>query len=246
MADSNRFNLKPGRVIAGKYEVTGFLGRGKEGEVYRVVERRTGLSRAAKLFYPERNIDDRALRFYARKLDNLRGCTLVIQYHHSETIRLAGEPVSVLMSELVEGEILADVLDRSRGRRLPMLESLMIVRAIAGGLAEIHDRGEYHGDMHEGNVLVRRRGVRFDAKLVDVQDFGKSTKFFRSEDVRHLIRVLYELVGGKARYSEQPPEIRQICLGLKGSLISKRFPTAQALCRHLDDFEWTTPMGLRR
>jgi serine/threonine protein kinase len=209
MPEKTRFNLHPGRVIAGKYEVVGFLGKGQEGEVYRVEERVTGLSRAAKIFYPERNPGDRALRFYARKLDQLRGCSLLIHYHHTETARISGQPISVLVSELVE----------------------------------IHDKGEYHGDLHEGNVLIRRRGIQFEAKLVDIQDFGRSSKYNRVADVCDLVRILYEMVGGKERYAEQPPEIRAICLGLKKSLISRKFPTAGALCRYLDEFEWTTPVG---
>jgi serine/threonine protein kinase len=243
MPEKTRFNLHPGRVIAGKYEVVGFLGKGQEGEVYRVEERVTGLSRAAKIFYPERNPGDRALRFYARKLDQLRGCSLLIHYHHTETARISGQPISVLVSELVEGDLLKGLIDRSPGRRLPTLAALLILRTLAEGLVEIHDKGEYHGDLHEGNVLIRRRGIQFEAKLVDIQDFGRSSKYNRVADVCDLVRILYEMVGGKERYAEQPPEIRAICLGLKKSLISRKFPTAGALCRYLDEFEWTTPVG---
>ena len=54
------FDLAPGRVLASKYVVEAALGGGWEGEVYRVVETRTGIRRAAKLFYPHRNLRDRA------------------------------------------------------------------------------------------------------------------------------------------------------------------------------------------
>ncbi|MEQ8195675.1 MAG: hypothetical protein RIB59_14415, partial [Rhodospirillales bacterium] len=50
-----KFDLEPGRKIAGIYEVEEFLGGGYEGEVYKVVESRTGISRTAKLFFPHRN-----------------------------------------------------------------------------------------------------------------------------------------------------------------------------------------------
>ena len=49
------FDLKPGRRIAGKYEVVSRLGSGYEGEVYQIVETTTGIECAAKLFFPERN-----------------------------------------------------------------------------------------------------------------------------------------------------------------------------------------------
>ena len=52
------FSLQPGRQIGGKYIVDVKLGSGWEGEVYKVVESRTGINRAAKLFYPKRNVRD--------------------------------------------------------------------------------------------------------------------------------------------------------------------------------------------
>ena len=56
------FDLRPGRVIGGKYVVDDKLGGGWEGEVYRVTESKTGVTRAAKLFYPHRNERDTARR----------------------------------------------------------------------------------------------------------------------------------------------------------------------------------------
>ena len=53
------FDLQPGRVIGGKYVVDGMLGAGWEGEVYRVVETRTKIHRAAKLFFPRRTCSTR-------------------------------------------------------------------------------------------------------------------------------------------------------------------------------------------
>ena len=50
----DRFDIKPGRVLARKYEVIKLLGRGWEGEVYLVREHRTQIERAIKLFYPAR------------------------------------------------------------------------------------------------------------------------------------------------------------------------------------------------
>ncbi len=76
------FDLHAGRVIGGKYVVDGRLGGGWEGEVYKVLERKTGAWRAAKLFFPQRNLGDRAVTFYAKKLERLRKCPIVIQYHH--------------------------------------------------------------------------------------------------------------------------------------------------------------------
>ena len=75
------FEFEAGRTLGGRYEVIDKLGSGWEGEVYRVREVRTGIQRAAKIFFPHRNERDRAARFYARKLHKLRDCHMVIHYH---------------------------------------------------------------------------------------------------------------------------------------------------------------------
>ncbi|MFV2067521.1 MAG: hypothetical protein ACC645_11120, partial [Pirellulales bacterium] len=51
----NAFDFRPGRVLAGKYEVVSRLGAGWEGEVYMLREMPTGIERAAKFFFPHRN-----------------------------------------------------------------------------------------------------------------------------------------------------------------------------------------------
>ena len=41
------FDFKPGRRIANKYEILKKIGSGWEGEVYKILELRTGIERAA-------------------------------------------------------------------------------------------------------------------------------------------------------------------------------------------------------
>ena len=121
------FDLPPGRVLAERYTVEGLLGAGWEGEVYRVTEQETGIQRAAKIFYPQRNVKGRAVRFYATKLNRLRKCDIVIQYHHSVPVQYRGISVTCLISELVEGEPLGALLAHQRGRRLRPFEALHLL-----------------------------------------------------------------------------------------------------------------------
>ena len=83
---SDSFHLSPGKIIARKYEVMSKLGSGWEGEVYKIKERNSGIERAAKLFYPHRNPNNKISKFYARKLHKLRHCDIIIQYHTEEQI----------------------------------------------------------------------------------------------------------------------------------------------------------------
>ena len=129
-----------------------------------MVEARTGIRRAAKLFFPHRNVGDRTARIYAQKIERLRKCPIVIQYHHSETIYHLGFRASCLISELVEGEILSAFVARQRGKRLPPFEALHLLYALSSGVEHIHAARDYHGDLHDDNVLVTRRGVFFEVK----------------------------------------------------------------------------------
>lgn len=233
------FELKPGRVIGGKYVVHAKLGGGWEGEVYKVVERKTGAHRAAKLFFPKRNIRDRAVTFYARKLERLRKCPIVIQYHHSETVRHRGVPITCLISEYVEGELLSRFIARQPGKRLHPYEALHLTYALARGLEQIHKVREYHGDLHDGNVLVGKAGIFYDVKLVDFFHWGSPTPAHIREDVIDLVRLLYDAVGGRKRYASQPPEIKAICRGLRRDLIGRDFPTARHLREYLEVFTWS-------
>jgi serine/threonine protein kinase len=235
------FDFPIGRVLAGKYRIERLLGRGWEGEAYQVTEVATGVQRAAKVFYPQRNPRDLALRAYARKLEKLSDCSALIRYHNTDTFRHAGSQISFVLSELVRGDILENFVKRRRGRRLPAFEALYLLRAVARGVAQIHQRGEYHGDLHDRNVLVRRRGVHFDIKLLDLFSDKAPTRARQRDDVLDLARLLYDMVGGPRRYASQPPEIKAICRGLRHSLILDRFRSSADLVVHLDGFEWEGP-----
>ena len=232
------FDLPRGRVLAGRYTVEGFLGAGWEGEVYRVTEQETGIQRAAKIFYPQRNVKGRAVRFYATKLNRLRKCDIVIQYHHSIPVQYRGISVTCLISELVEGEPLAALLAHQRGGRLRPFEALHLLYSLTTGLEQIHRLKEYHGDLHQDNVLVARRGIGFDVKLVDFYHLGASSRNRRGEDIVDVIRLFYDAVGGQRRYRSQPPYVKAICRGLRCDLIARRFPTMSHLLAHLESFDW--------
>jgi tRNA A-37 threonylcarbamoyl transferase component Bud32 len=199
---------------------------------------RTGIPRAVKVFYPQRNERDRAVRYYARKLDRLRDCPIVIQYHNSEAIRYRGMQVTCLVSEYVEGTLLSELVTLQPGRRFRPFEALHILHVLAQGLEQIHASNEYHGDVHDNNIIVKRRGIRFEVKLVDFYHWGAPTAAKIREDVIQLVRVLYDAVGGAKHYAKQPAEIKAICCGLRRDLISRRYPTARRLREHLERFEW--------
>jgi tRNA A-37 threonylcarbamoyl transferase component Bud32 len=234
-----RFDLPAGRSIAGRYEIVRPLGSGYEGEVYAVVERATGIRRAAKFYYPHRNPRGLAAIRYARKLDALRHCPILLQYHHQEVVAVRGERVTVVVSELVEGEKLSEFLARQPGGKLSTFEALHVLYALASGIAPIHARGEYHGDIHVDNIMIRRRGVGFEVKLIDFFDLGRPGRSKVQKDVLNLVEVFYAVVGGREHYAVQPAVVKGVIRGLKDTLILARFSTAGMIQRHLENLEWS-------
>ncbi len=232
------FKLSGGTLLAGKYEVVSRLGSGWEGEVYLVRECGTRIERTVKIFFPRRNLGNRALRFYARKLHKLRHCPIVIQYHTRDTFVFDGLPVSFLVSEFVEGELLSDFLKRQSGRRLNSFQAVHLLHALAAGIELIHNVGEYHGDLHTDNVIVLRYGLGFELKLLDMFSWGSPNAENIQHDVFDLIRIFYDALGGQRWYRRQPQEVKDICKGLKRSLIAREFRSAGQLCQHLEMMEW--------
>ena len=236
--DITTFSLDAGRQLAGKYEVRGLLGKGWEGEVYHVVELGTGIDRAAKIFFPQRNPRDRAVTFYAKKLDKLRHCPLLIQYHTRDSFQFRRQRVTFLVSEYFRGEPLPSLLARQRGKRLHHFEALHLLYPMMAGLDQIHRAGEYHGDIHSENVMVNRKGLGFQLKLIDFFHWGRRTREHVDDDICSTIRVFYDALGGQKHYRSLPPEIKGICCGLKRTLIAQKFPNARRLVEHLDGLRW--------
>ncbi len=233
-----RFDFDVGRSVAGKYLIQHPLGSGWEGEVYAIVEKATGIRRAAKFYYPHRDPNGKAAIAYARKLDALRHCPILLQYHTQETATVRRRKVMVVISELVEGKKLSEFLADQPRHRLRAFEALHVLHALARGIAPIHARGEYHGDIHDDNIMIRRQGIGFQVKLIDFFDLGRPSRSKIHKDVLNLIQVFHTLVGGRETYAKQPKVIKDIIRGQKDSLILARFQSAGDIQRWLESIEW--------
>jgi len=234
------FDLTPGRKIAGKYEVVSLLGAGWEGEVYKIQEIRTGIERAAKLFFPQRNLGNKTAKTYARKLHKLRQVPILIQYHTEEILLIRKMPITVLISDYVEGDLLSEFLKKFPGQRLHPFQALHLLYALTCGIEEIHLLNETHGDLHTDNIIVNRFGLEFDVKLLDLFNGPIPKKETRQQDICELIRVFYDSLGGMKWYSRMPRTVKDICRGLKRSLILDRFRTISHLREHLESLDWSS------
>lgn len=234
-----QFELQQGRVIAGRYIVKEKLGAGSEGEVYRVIESQTGISRAVKLFFPGRNPKLKISTRYARKLEKLRDCPIVMDFLSHEVIRFRGEKVACLTSEFIEGEILWNFIQKQRTKKLGIFPAIHLLYSIVLGVEAIHLEGEYHGDLHTENIIIKRFGLEFDLKIIDLHHWGDSKKDNRDEDIIKIIRIFYDILGGSKYYKNLPGSLKFIICGLKRKLILERFRTISELRAHLELMDWS-------
>ncbi|HXS17519.1 MAG TPA: protein kinase, partial [Polyangiaceae bacterium] len=198
----------------------------------------TGVDRAAKFFYPHRNPADKAVKFYAKKLHKLRDCPVVIQYVTQERLTVHDHHVTFLVSEYAEGQVLTEFIADHPNKRLTPFEALHLLHALAKGMAQVHLLRESHGDLHAGNVMVRRHGLGFDVKVIDFFQWDGAKPEQLQDDVRGLVEILHASVGGARHYARQPAVIKNIVRGLKSTLIRKQFRTAIHLRDYLEDLVW--------
>jgi len=145
----------------GFYEITGLLGAGGMGEVYRARDMRLGRDVALKVL-PEAFASDteRMARFE-------REAKVLGSLNHSNIASIYGLEESgsgrALVMELIEGPALSD---RIKSGAVPVDEALPIARQIAEALEYAHERGIIHRDLKPSNVKLTREGA------VKVLDFG--------------------------------------------------------------------------
>ena len=232
--------LQVGRKLGSHYRVESLIGQGSEGMVYSVVDVTTGIRRAAKVFKPSADRRGRLSTRHAMKLNHLRYCGIVLQYLHSETVRIKGEPHTALVSELCEGVPLEQFIQHQPGRRMSTFMALNLLQTLVEGLEEVHLAGEYHADVHTENIMVQPRGVGFEIKLIDFYEWGRTTRAKQQQDILDAVRVFYDMLGGRRMYRRLPDEAKYIIAGLQTRHILKRFPTMAELSGYLSTFEWHT------
>ena len=149
-----------GRSIA-HYRITGRLGQGGMGEVYRARDTKLEREVAIKVLPAALAQDaERLLRFE-------REAHLLASLNHPHIAAIHGvedtDGTKALVLELVEGPTLQD---RIAIGPVPIDEALPIARQIAEALEAAHEQGIVHRDLKPANVKVRADGA------VKVLDFG--------------------------------------------------------------------------
>lgn len=238
MSKITTFHFKEGQVLSGKYKVLYKLGSGWEGQVFSVEEISTGIKRAAKFFFPNRNIKNKTLVDYAKKLNTLNDDPIIIKYITQEKLFYKNQEVSYLVSEFVKGQTLSSFLQKEYKGRVSLFEALHILYEVAKGLEAIHIRGEFHGDLHSDNILIRRSGVGFKVKLIDLFLQKKHKRENQKSDIVELVYIFYEMMGGAKKYKGLSLVAKNIICGRRSDLILKKFPKMSSLRAYIENIDW--------
>jgi serine/threonine-protein kinase len=145
----------------GPYEVLSPIGAGGMGEVYRA--RDTRLKRDVALKILPEDFANHPVRLARLQ----REAEVLASLNHPNIANIYGIEESgglrALVLELVEGETLADRIERGP---VPLNEALSIARQIAEALEAAHEQAIIHRDLKPSNIKVRQDGT------VKVLDFG--------------------------------------------------------------------------
>jgi serine/threonine protein kinase/tetratricopeptide (TPR) repeat protein len=148
-------------AISGRFRITGKLGAGGMGEVYRASDQRLGRDVAIKVLPEALASDAKRLRRFEREAQ------AVAALSHPNILALFDlgyhEGAPFLVTELLEGESLRQRLSRGA---LPVREAVEIALQVSRGLGAAHAKGIVHRDLKPENLFLTRDGI------VKILDFG--------------------------------------------------------------------------
>ncbi|MGP0027901.1 MAG: Stk1 family PASTA domain-containing Ser/Thr kinase [Streptosporangiaceae bacterium] len=154
------------RLLGGRYELDGVVGRGGMAEVYRAHDIRLDRTVAIKTLRIDLARDQTfqaRFRREAQSAASLNNPSIVAVYDTGEDMA-TGLPVPYIVMEYVDGRTVRDLLQADH-RLLPE-RALEIVDGVLGALDYSHQSGIVHRDIKPGNVMVTRNGD------IKVMDFG--------------------------------------------------------------------------
>lgn len=181
---------KPGDLIADRYQIERFIGRGGMAEVFAGLNVRTGKRVALKWIRPALATTTEALARFRRE------AVAAGRIHHPNVVTVFDvvehKSATWLVMELLEGETLSEILNRVE--HMDAEDAVMLLIPAMRGVAAAHAHGVVHRDLKPDNIFICRAsdGQRREAKVLD---FGVSKLSDEAGGEQVSITVTGNLVG---------------------------------------------------
>jgi len=154
----DRIQARVGSTLKDKWRIDTLIGVGGMAAVYACTHR-NGMRVAVKVLHPEMSANKEARTRF------LREGYVANKVGHPGAVKVIDDDVDddgsvFLVMELLEGEALADLWERKKGK-LPVADILSVAHQLLDVLAAAHDKKIIHRDIKPDNIfLVRSGGVK--------------------------------------------------------------------------------------
>ena len=158
-----------GTTIGDRYLLIDRLGQGASGTIYRAEHITLRRKVAVKVLHHELSRDDLAIERFRRE------ATTVGQIENDHIVEIfdfgrTGDGRLYLAMELLEGETLADLMERERP--VPVDAAVDILVQVGEALMEAHAMGYVHRDLRPRNIFLAVRRGKGGKPFVKLLDFG--------------------------------------------------------------------------
>jgi len=163
----------PVRVLAGRYQIEGAIGKGSMGTVFRARDLKLNSVCAIKMLHQGALKEEADFQRFANE------AAVIAQLFHPNIVEVSefhrderGGPFLVM--ELLHGIDLHSHL--GGGRKLPLSRVQLVIRQVASALHAAHSLGIVHRDIKPRNIFLSQHGGPTGAptEIVKVVDFGLS------------------------------------------------------------------------
>lgn len=155
--------LRAGTTLS-VYRIEAVIGEGGMGVVYRARDLALGRDVALKCLHMNLAGDPEVRRRFMREARVLR------TWNHPGAVAIYDfieyEHVLAIVMELVDGDNLAQLLARWRGK-MPLEQIRTVFADVLSAMDDAHARGVVHRDLKPDNVLVQSEGGRLRPKIAD-------------------------------------------------------------------------------
>jgi tetratricopeptide (TPR) repeat protein/tRNA A-37 threonylcarbamoyl transferase component Bud32 len=163
--------LAPGELLASRYRIVSFLGKGAVGEVYEAEDLELADRIAIKTLRPEIARDERVLQRFKREIQLARRVThpnvcriFDVGLHRPVGVADKGE-LAFLTMELLDGETISQRLQKSG--RFSTDQARAVVAQVSAALDAAHQVGVIHRDFKSSNVMLVQSHGRVRAVVTD-------------------------------------------------------------------------------